>query len=229
VFDMAHIAGLVAGGVHPSPVPHAHITTTTTHKTLRGPRAGMTLCGKNYKLGEKADQTIGAAIDKAVFPGQQGGPLVHIIAAKAVAFGEALLPAFKDYSRRVVANAKALASELTAHKFRITSGGTDNHLMLVDLRPRGESLTGADAEKWLESAGIICNKNGIPDDPKPPRVTSGVRLGTPAVTTRGLNETDMKQIAAWIDRVLGSSGAEPECVKVRAEVRAMCERHPMPG
>jgi glycine hydroxymethyltransferase len=218
--DIAHIAGLVAAGVHPSPFPHAHVVTTTTHKTLRGPRGGLILTN---------DAEMAKKIDKALFPGVQGGPLMHIIAAKAVAFGEALLPAFKDYSRRVVANAKALASELTAHKFRITSGGTDNHLMLVDLRPRGESLTGADAEKWLESAGIICNKNGIPDDPKPPRVTSGVRLGTPAVTTRGLNETDMKQIAAWIDRVLGSSGAEPECVKVRAEVRAMCERHPMPG
>ncbi|MGE3109534.1 MAG: serine hydroxymethyltransferase [Phycisphaerales bacterium] len=220
--DIAHIAGLVAAGVHPSPFPHAHVVTTTTHKTLRGPRGGLILTN---------DPELAKKIDKALFPGIQGGPLMHIIAAKAVAFGEALRPEFKTYSQQVVANAKALAAALTKLNYRITSGGTDNHLMLVDLRRRSESLTGADAEMWLEAAGIICNKNGIPDDPRPPRVTSGVRLGTPATTTRGLRERDMDTIAAWIDRVLGTGGGgnEAECAKVRAEVRALCQRFPMPG
>lgn len=218
--DIAHIAGLVAAGVHPSPFPHAHIVTTTTHKTLRGPRGGLIMTN---------DPELAKKIDKSVFPGMQGGPLMHVIAAKAVAFGEALRPEFKAYSRQVIANAKALAAALTKLNYRITSGGTDNHLLLVDLRRRSETLTGADAEKWLESAGIICNKNGIPDDPRPPRITSGVRLGTPATTTRGLRETDMETIAGWIDRVLGSNGNEAECSKVRAEVAALCHRFPMPA
>jgi glycine hydroxymethyltransferase len=218
--DIAHIAGLVAAGEHPSPFPHAHVVTTTTHKTLRGPRGGLILTN---------DPELAKKIDKSLFPGIQGGPLMHIIAAKAVAFGEALRPEFKTYAKQVVTNAKALAAALIKHGYRITSGGTDNHLMLVDLRPRSETLTGADAEKWLESAGIICNKNGVPDDPRPPRVTSGLRLGSPAVTTRGLREPQMAQIAAWIDRVLGSGGSEAECAKVRGEVRGMCERFAMPG
>jgi glycine hydroxymethyltransferase len=216
--DIAHIAGLVAAGVHPSPFPHAHIVTTTTHKTLRGPRGGLILTN---------DEEMAKKIDKALFPGVQGGPLMHIIAAKAVAFGEALRPEFKTYQQQVVANAKALAAALMERGFRITSGGTDNHLMLVDLRAKSDALTGADAEKWLEAAGIICNKNGIPDDPRPPRVTSGLRLGTPAITTRGLKQEEVKQVAAWIDRVLSSGGDPAVCAAVREEVRGMCKRFPL--
>jgi len=217
--DIAHIAGLVATGLHPSPFPHAHVVTTTTHKTLRGPRGGLILTN---------DEEIAKKIDRAVFPGLQGGPLMHIILAKAVAFGEALKPEFKTYSKQVVANAKALAAAMVQRRYRITSGGTDNHLMLVDLRARDESLTGADAEKWLEQAGIITNKNGVPQDTRPPRQTSGLRLGTPAVTTRGLREGDMARIAEWIDAVLGARGDAGTCEKVRAEVAAFCEQHPMP-
>jgi glycine hydroxymethyltransferase len=216
--DIAHIAGLVAAGVHPSPFPHAHIVTTTTHKTLRGPRGGLIMTD---------DEELAKKIDKALFPGVQGGPLMHIIAAKAVAFGESLRPEFKTYQQQVVRNAKALAGALVECGFRITSGGTDNHLMLVDLRAKAESLTGADGEKWLESAGIVCNKNGIPDDPRPPRVTSGLRLGTPAVTTRGLKEGDVKQMAVWIERVLSSGGEAGVCSAVREEVRGMCKRFPL--
>jgi len=174
------------------------------------------------------DPELARKIDKSLFPGVQGGPLMHVIASKAVAFGEALRPEFKTYAAQVVSNAKALAAALTSLNYRITSGGTDNHLMLVDLRRRSETLTGADAEKWLEAAGVVCNKNGIPDDPRPPRVTSGVRLGTPATTTRGLREPHMQQIAQWIDRVLGAAGAEGETIKVHGEVRALCEQFPMP-
>ncbi|MBX3358114.1 MAG: serine hydroxymethyltransferase [Phycisphaeraceae bacterium] len=220
VADIAHIAGLVAAGVHPSPFPHAHVVTTTTHKTLRGPRGGLIMTD---------DEELAKKIDKALFPGVQGGPLMHVIASKAVAFGEALRPEFRAYAKQVVANAKALASALISHGYRITSGGTDNHLMLVDLRARNENLTGSDAEKWLETAGIVCNKNGIPDDPRPPRVTSGLRLGTPAVTTRGLREGDLKQVAKWIDQVLGSNGDAATCAQVRGEVRSMCQRFAMPG
>src|SRR3954467_9552224 len=180
--DVAHIAGLIVGGAHPSPFPHAHVVTTTTHKTLRGPRGGLILTN---------DEELAKKIDRAVFPGAQGGPLMHIIAAKAVSFGECLRPEFKTYSAQIVKNAQALAAALKQHGYRCTTGGTDNHLMLVDLRARNENLTGADAEKWLEQAGIICNKNGIPDAPRPPRVTSGVRLGSPAVTTRGFTESQM--------------------------------------
>jgi glycine hydroxymethyltransferase len=225
IADIAHIAGLVAAGVHPSPFPHAHIVTTTTHKTLRGPRGGLILTN---------DEHLAKKIDRAVFPGTQGGPLMHVIAAKAVAFGEALTPEFKAYSRQVVSNAKALAEALIKHSYRITSGGTENHLMLVDLRARSEKLTGADAEKWLEMAGMICNKNGIPQDPRPPKFTSGIRLGTPATTTRGFKESEMASIAAWIDRVLDAGVESPEKLEstarvVRDEVRGLCAKFPLPA
>jgi glycine hydroxymethyltransferase len=217
--DIAHIAGLVATGVHPSPFPHAHVVTTTTHKTLRGPRGGLILSD---------DPEMAKKVDRKVFPGSQGGPLMHTIAAKAVCFGEALRPEFADYCRQVVANAGALAEGLSGHGYRLCSGGTDNHLMLVDLRPRDENLTGADAESWLEAAGIIVNKNGIPNDPRPPRVTSGLRLGTPALTTRGMTEAQMKQVAALIDKVLASAGDEAVAARVREEVRALCAEFPVP-
>jgi len=217
--DIAHIAGLVATGVHPSPFPHAHVVTTTTHKTLRGPRGGLILSN---------DQEIATKLDRKVFPGSQGGPLMHIIAAKAVAFGEALRPDFTDYSKQVVSNARTLAAELVKRGYRLCTGGTDNHLMLVDLRQRSADLTGADAEKWLENAGIIVNKNGIPNDPRPPMVTSGLRLGTPALTSRGLKEAEMVKVADWLDRVMGSKGDAAETAKVRAEIRAFCADFPMP-
>jgi len=217
--DIAHIAGLVATGVHPSPFPHAHIVTTTTHKTLRGPRGGLILSD---------DEEIAKKVDRKVFPGSQGGPLMHIIAAKAVAFGEALRPEFTTYCRQIVANAKALAEGLTERGYRLCTGGTDNHLMLVDLRPRDPNLTGADAEAWLESAGIIVNKNGIPNDPRKPMITSGLRLGTPALTTRGMIEEQMTQVAELLDRVMGSNGNEAVCAQVREEVRALCAEFPMP-
>ena len=190
IFDMAHIAGLVAGGVHPSPVPHAQITTTTTHKTLRGPRAGLILCG----------QELAAAVDKAVFPGQQGGPLVHIVAAKAVALGEALRPEFQTYAAQIVANAKVLAQALQEAGFRIVSGGTDNHLMLVDVFEKG--ILGSEAELALGKAGITVNKNTIPYDINPPLKASGIRIGTPALTTRGMKEPEMRLIGAWIAKAL---------------------------
>lgn len=225
VADVAHIAGLIVGGAHPSPFPYAHVVTTTTHKTLRGPRGGLILTDS---------EELAKKIDKAVFPGMQGGPLMHVIAAKAVSFGECLQDSFKVYAGQVVKNAQALAAALTKKGYRITSGGTDNHLMLVDLRPRSEKLTGADAEKWLEGAGIICNKNGIPDDPRPPRVTSGVRLGTPAITTRGLKEAHMARVAEFIDRVLDAGvQGEAELAKVtgevREEVRVLCREFAMPS
>ncbi len=216
--DIAHIAGLVATGVHPSPFPHAHVVTTTTHKTLRGPRGGLVLTD---------DEAIAKKIDRKVFPGSQGGPLMHMIAAKAVAFAEALRPDFTDYCRQIVANAGELAARLAGHGYRLCSGGTDNHLMLVDLRPRDENLTGSDAEGWLEAAGIITNKNGIPNDPRPPRVTSGLRLGTPALTTRGFKEPQMKEVASLIDRVLASNGDEAVTRQVREDVRNLCARHPL--
>ena len=188
--DMAHIAGLVAAGLHPSPVPYADVVTTTTHKTLRGPRGGLILCKEKY-----AKQ-----IDKAIFPGVQGGPLMHVIAAKAVAFGEALKPEFKEYAKQIIANCKALAEGLTAEGFRLVSGGTDNHLLLVDVR--GQKMTGKTAEHLLDEVGVTCNKNTIPFDPESPFVTSGIRLGTAAVTTRGFKEDDMKEVAAIIGLVL---------------------------
>ena len=216
--DIAHIAGLVATGVHPSPFPHAHVVTTTTHKTLRGPRGGLILTN---------DEEIAKKIDRKVFPGSQGGPLMHVIGAKAIAFGEALKPEFKTYCQQVVKNAQALAAALVKRGYRLCSGGTDNHLMLVDLRARAADLTGADAEKWLERAGIIVNKNGIPNDPRPPMVTSGLRLGTPALTSRGLKEAEMELVAAWIDRVLGTSGDAATIDAVRGEIRAFCSKFPL--
>jgi glycine hydroxymethyltransferase len=217
--DVAHIAGLIVAGVHPSPFPHAHVVTTTTHKTLRGPRGGMILTN---------DEDLNKAINRSVFPGSQGGPLMHIIAAKAVAFGESLKPEFKTYARQIIKNAQSLAASLTQKGYRLVSGGTDNHLMLVDLRARDAQLTGADAEKALEAAGIISNKNGIPNDPRPPKVTSGIRLGTPALTTRGLNETDMTAVATFIDRALIAREDATTLAKIRAEVSEFALRFPMP-
>jgi glycine hydroxymethyltransferase len=219
--DMAHFAGLVAGGVHPSPFPHAHVVTTTTHKTLRGPRGGMVLA---------QDEEIGKKINTAVFPGLQGGPLMHVIAAKAVAFGEALRPEFKLYAQQVVDNAKALAETLVGCGVAITTGGTDNHLMLVDLRPLG--VTGRDAEQALERAGITCNKNGIPFDPQRPTITSGIRLGSPAATTRGFGIAEFRQVGEWIAEVLRGLAAMPNDngaveERVRQEVAALCARFPI--
>lgn len=220
--DIAHYAGLVAAGVYPSPIKHAHVVTTTTHKTLRGPRGGMILAD---------DEEIGALINKAVFPGIQGGPLMHVIAAKAVAFGEALRPEFKTYAQQIVKNAIVLADTLKAKGFDIVSGGTDSHVMLVDLRPK--KLTGNVAEKALDRAGLTCNKNGIPFDPEKPMVTSGIRLGTPAGTTRGFKEAEFKQIAEWIARVLdglaanGADGNGDIERAVRADVEALCKKFPV--
>jgi glycine hydroxymethyltransferase len=217
--DIAHIAGLVATGLHPSPFPHAHVVTTTTHKTLRGPRGGLILAD---------DQEFARRVDRKVFPGSQGGPLMHIIAAKAVGLGEALRPEFAAYCRQIVANARALSGRLADLGYRLCSGGTDNHLMLVDLRPRSAQLTGAEAERWLESAGIVVNKNGIPNDPRPPTVTSGLRLGTPAVTTRRMREAQMERIAQLIDRTLQAGGDEEACREVRRDVRSLCAEFPLP-
>ncbi len=211
--DMAHIAGLVAAGVHPSPVPYADVVTTTTHKTLRGPRGGMILCKEQY-----AKQ-----IDKAVFPGVQGGPLMHIIAAKAVALGEALKPEFVEYQKNVVKNAAVLADALKAEGFNIVSGGTDNHLMLVDLRPM--NITGKELEHRLDEVHITANKNAIPNDPESPFVTSGVRLGTPAVTSRGFGEAEMKKIAKWIKAVCVDFENQKD--KISEEVQALCEKFPI--
>ena len=223
--DMAHIAGLVAGGQHPSPLPHAHVVTTTTHKSLRGPRGGMILCN---------DETIAKKINSAVFPGLQGGPLMHVIAAKAVAFGEALRPEFTAYAAQVVANARALADELMKGGVNIVSGGTDNHLMLADLRPKG--VKGNATEKALGRAHITCNKNGVPFDPEKPFVTSGVRLGTPAGTTRGFGEAEFRDIGRWIIDVVeglaanGEDGNGAVEAAVRAKVAALCARYPLyPG
>ncbi|MFZ5649208.1 MAG: serine hydroxymethyltransferase [Bacillota bacterium] len=213
--DMAHIAGLVAAGLHMSPVPHADIVTTTTHKTLRGPRGGMILSREKY----------GQAIDKAVFPGIQGGPLMHVIAAKAVSFGEALRPEFKEYQKRIVSNAATLASALMDHGFNLVTGGTDNHLMLVDLR--NKDVTGKDAEKILDDVGVTVNKNAIPYDPQPPAVSSGIRIGTPAVTTRGLNEDDMKTLALIIHYALSFGGDQKYLGQARAMSRELCEKYPI--
>jgi glycine hydroxymethyltransferase len=213
--DMAHFAGLVAGGAHPSPVPHAHITTTTTHKTLRGPRAGLIL----------STQELAASVDRSVFPGQQGGPLMHIIAAKAVAFKEALDPAFSTYAHQVVKNAKVLAEALAAEGYRIVSGGTDNHLMLIDVFQKG--MFGSEAENALGAAGITVNKNAIPYDTNPPMKPSGIRVGTPALTTRGMKEAEMKQVAVWIARALEGRNDEAALRRVRGEVREMADRFPL--
>ena len=212
--DMAHFAGLVAGGVYPSPVPHSDIVTSTTHKTLRGPRAGLILCRAEHAK----------AVDKSVFPGHQGGPLQHIIAAKAVAFGEALTPDFRVYARQVVENAKTLAAALMERGFDIVSGGTDSHLMLVDLRPK--QLTGKVAEKTLDRAGITVNKNTVPDDPQSPFVTSGIRLGTPALTTRGMGRGEMVRVAELIDRAL-THPDEASLARVRQEVEELTSAFPL--
>ena len=215
VVDMAHIAGLVAAGLHPSPVPYADIVTTTTHKTLRGPRGGMIL----------AKAALGPAIDKSVFPGMQGGPLMHVIAAKAVCLGEALTPGFKRYQQQVVLNAKALAAGLTARGFALVSGGTDNHLMLVDLTPK--NITGRDAETALDAAGITVNKNSIPWDQKPPVTTSGIRLGTPLVTTRGMKEPEMKVIGDLICETLANGHDAAKLAALRERTKAFCAKFPM--
>ncbi len=225
IFDMAHIAGLVAGGAHPSPVPHAHITTTTTHKTLRGPRAGLILCGKDFQVGQKPEQTLGKAIDMAVFPGQQGGPLVHIIAAKAVAFGEVLRPEFKTYATQTVTNAKALAAAMQEAGYRLVSGGTDNHLLLVDVFEKG--ILGSEAELALGKAGITVNKNAIPYDTNPPLKPSGIRIGTPALTTRGMRETEMRIIAKWIAKALENRNDDSALEKIRCEVAELTNRFPL--
>jgi len=215
IFDMAHIAGLVAGGVHPSPVPYAHITTTTTHKTLRGPRAGLILCGKE----------LATAVDKAVFPGQQGGPLMHIVAAKAVALGEALRPEFKTYAAQIVANAQALSSSLKDAGYRIVSGGTDNHLMLVDVFEKG--ILGSEAELALGKAGITVNKNTIPYDTNPPLKASGIRIGTPALTTRGMREPEMRLIGAWIAKALEQRSDDAALEGIRREVAELANLFPL--
>jgi glycine hydroxymethyltransferase len=219
--DMAHFAGLVAAGVHPSPLPHAHVVTTTTHKTLRGPRGGMILAN---------DEAMGKKINSAVFPGLQGGPLMHVIAAKAVAFGEALRPEFKTYAKAVVENAQELAKSLTAGGLAITTGGTDNHLMLVDLRPK--KLTGKAAEASLDHARITCNKNGIPFDPEKPMITSGIRLGTPAATTRGFGRAEFRRVGELILTVLDGLAGSPDDNskierKIAAEVIDLCHRFPV--
>ena len=217
--DVAHIAGLIVGGAHPNAFPHAHVVTTTTHKTLRGPRGGLIMTN---------DENLAKAINRSVFPGLQGGPLMHIIAAKAVAFGEALRPEYKTYVQQIVKNAKALAAGLTQRGYRLVSGGTDNHLMLVDLRTKSAELTGSEAAVALEHAGIVINANGIPNDPRPPKVASGIRLGTPAVTTRGLKEAEMETVAGIIDRVLTHRNDAAELAKTREEVATLCKRFPMP-
>ena len=222
--DMAHFAGLVAGGVHPSPVPHAQIVTTTTHKTLRGPRAGMILCQKMAQIGDK-QVDLAAAIDKTVFPGDQGGPLVHMVAAKAVCFHEAMQPEFKDYARQIVTNAALLAKTLADDGFRIISGGTDTHLMLVDVFSKG--MLGSEAEKALGEAGITVNKNAIPFDTNPPMKPSGIRIGTPALTTRGMKESEMLQIGHWIAQALNHRTDAQVLAKIKREVLAMCEAFPL--
>lgn len=213
--DMAHIAGLVAAGLHPSPVPYADIVTTTTHKTLRGPRGGLILCKEKY-----AKQ-----IDKAIFPGVQGGPLMHVIAAKAVALGEALKPEFKEYAKQIIVNCQALAEGLIVEGFRLVSGGTDNHLLLVDVR--GQKMTGKTAEHLLDEVGVTCNKNTIPFDPESPFVTSGIRLGTAAVTTRGFKEADMKEVAAIIGLVLNNPEDAEKQAEAAQRVAALCAKYPM--
>jgi glycine hydroxymethyltransferase len=216
--DIAHIAGLVATGLHPSPIPHAEFVTTTTHKTLRGPRSGMVMCKMDWAK----------KLDSAVFPGLQGGPLMHIIAAKAVAFGEALRPDFKTYCQQIIKNAQVLSEELTRRGYRLVSGGTDNHLMLIDLRAKDANLTGAAVETWLQNAGIIVNKNMVPFDTRKAMETSGIRVGTPALTTRGLKEAQMKMVAEWFDRGASSGGDEMVLDRIRSEVAEFTRQFPLP-
>jgi glycine hydroxymethyltransferase len=217
--DIAHIAGMVATGLHPSPVPVAEFVTTTTHKTLRGPRAGMIMCKEAYAK----------TIDSRIFPGTQGGPLMHVIAGKAVAFGEALKPAFKAYQQQILDNAQALAGALQSRGYRLVSDGTDNHLMLVDLRSTHKDVTGKAAEAWLEAAGIIVNKNMIPFDERKPIETSGLRIGTPAVSTRGMKTDTMPVIAEFIDHVLRAGGSDDAIAVVRQQVRELCATFPLPA
>ncbi|MFZ2620271.1 MAG: serine hydroxymethyltransferase [Alphaproteobacteria bacterium] len=219
--DIAHVAGLVAVGAYPNPFPHAHVVTTTTHKTLRGPRGGMILCN---------DEALAKKFNSAIFPGLQGGPLMHVIAGKAVAFGEALQPEFKGYIQQVVNNARVLGETLVAEGFNLVSGGTDNHLLLLDLR--AQNLSGKDAETVLDMAGLTCNKNSVPQDPLGPQKTSGIRLGSPACTTRGFGEAEFVQIGHWIARVLkamqqGEEQGRAEAAKVRAETLALCQKFPL--
>jgi glycine hydroxymethyltransferase len=215
--DMAHFAGLVAGGVHPSPVPHAHVVTTTTHKTLRGPRSGLILCSQEFAAG----------IDRSVFPGQQGGPLMHIVAAKAVAFKEALEPEFATYAQQVVTNAKVLAEAIAAEGYRIVSGGTDTHVMLIDVFQKG--MLGSEAEHALGEAGITVNKNAIPYDTNPPMKPSGIRIGTPALTTRGMKEPEMRVIAGWIAQALEHRSDAAKLRQIRGHVLEMAEKFPLYG
>jgi glycine hydroxymethyltransferase len=215
--DMAHFAGLVAGGVHPSPVPHSHVVTTTTHKTLRGPRSGLILCG----------QELAAGIDRSVFPGQQGGPLMHIVAAKAVAFKEALTPEFATYAQQVVTNAKVLAEAIAAEGYRIVSGGTDTHVMLIDVFQKG--MFGSEAEHALGEAGITVNKNAIPYDTNPPMKPSGIRIGTPALTTRGMKEPEMRVIAGWIAQALEHRNDAGKLRQTRGQVLELAEKFPLYG
>ena len=215
--DMAHFAGLVAGGAHPSPIPHAHVVTTTTHKTLRGPRGGMILCKAEFAAG----------IDRSVFPGQQGGPLVHVIAGKAVAFHEALQPEFPAYAAQIVANAKVLATAIADEGYRVISGGTDTHVMLIDVFQKG--ILGSEAENALHAAGITVNKNAIPYDTNPPMKPSGIRIGTPALTTRGMKEPEMQLVAGWIAKALKHRSDEGALAKIRGEVLEMAERFPLYG
>jgi glycine hydroxymethyltransferase len=218
VVDMAHIAGLVAAGLHPTPIPYATYTTSTTHKTLRGPRGGLILC--------KAERL--KAVNSMIFPGIQGGPLMHVIAAKAVAFGEALTPDFVQYQKRIIENAKHLAEALMGHGFKLVTHGTDNHLMLVDLTAAGDgTITGKEAEAWLDLAGITVNKNTIPNEKRSPFVTSGIRIGVPAITTRGMNRDNMKQVAGWIQRALESRGDLPKLARIRTEVKDLCSQFPL--
>ena len=217
--DMAHFAGLVAGGVHASPVPHAHVTTTTTHKSLRGPRGGLILARANEEITKK--------LNSMVFPGTQGGPLMHVIAAKAVALLEALQPQFRDYQRQVLANARAMAARLASRGYQIVSGGTDNHLFLMSLADR--NITGKDADAALGQAYITVNKNAVPNDPRPPSISSGLRIGTPAVTTRGFKEAEVRQLTNWIADVLDTTGDESAVERVRGEVVKICRRFPVYG
>ena len=216
--DIAHIAGLVVGGVHPSPLPHATFVTTTNHKTLRGPRGGIILCTSEWAK----------AVDSAVFPGLQGGPLEHVIAAKAVAFHEAMKPEFRQYAANIVANARALADELFSRGWRLVSGGTDNHMVLIDLRSRKPELTGHNAADQLAAAGLITNKNAIPFDPRKPIHASGIRMGTPALTTRGMGAEEMKSVAEWVDQVLSSDGDSDVIESVRKQVTDLCGQFPIP-
>jgi glycine hydroxymethyltransferase len=232
--DIAHPAGLIAARLLPSPLPHCHVVTTTTHKTLRGPRGGMILMGEDFEnpFGQTAAKSgrtllMSELLDKAVVPGIQGGPLMHIVAAKAVGFGENLRPAFAEYAAQIIRNAQALATALIARGFHVISGGTDNHLMLIDLRNKG--VTGKAAQNTLDRAGITLNKNSVPNDDKSPLITSGIRIGTPAMTTRGMGVSEMEQVAIWLDEVIAHIDDETTVRRVAEEVRSLCARFPVPG